>query len=148
MTLHAGREYTGTITRAGWIQSRAKGTNGLQVDVETADGDLITHVWWVTPKTKERFTEDMEEFGIEAESLRSATFLKYEMQSILVGKEVRFTTKEETYNGTTSIKVGFLHAKTAPSDSRGVEYAVAAMFGGSEEPDTTGETLTDDDILF
>lgn len=150
MSLRDGRTYDGVIQKATWIASRAKGTTGLQVDVETPEGDYISHVWWVTEKTKERFAKDMADFGIEEDKLRSGTFLKYELLSMLVGHDVTFTTKAETYNGNTSIKVGFLNAKKGPSDPRGIEYAVASLFGGTEEApaDHTGSNLTDDDIPF
>lgn len=144
MALQADRKYDGQITSAAWVVSRNKGTNGLQVDVETPDGDYISHTFWITPRTRDRFAEDMAGFGIDAENLRNPSFLRHEMPTVLIGQEVSFTTKEETYNDKRSIKVAYLNPKTAPSDPRGIEFAVASLFA----PTVAEGEIGDDDVPF
>lgn len=130
--------YSGTITGAAWVQAR-KGTPGLQVDLEAEDGQGISHVWWLTHKTKETFEGEMKEFGIKPEQLASGSFLQNELFSVLIGKDVTFATKEEEYQGTKKVKVHWINAGKAPSDPRGIGFAVASLFGGE---------VSEDDIPF
>ena len=71
----------------------------------------------------------------------------------LVGLAVSFGTKEETYKEQKRIKVAWIGSRKAPSDERGIGFAVAAMLGGeaSESKPATKKVeppLTDDDIPF
>lgn len=143
----ADLKYAGTIAKAEWMES-AKGTNGLELQIEVADAGVMFHTLWFTDKTKESNAELLAKLGVTREQLRSGTFMQYELPTLLVGKEVGFKTKSETYKDKTQIKVSALWVKSSPTDERGAGYAVASMFGGTEEPDTTGANLSDDDIPF
>ena len=152
MTLHADQKYDGTIARCVWMQAQS-GTPGLQVDIETDDGDLIVHVFWVSKKSLGFFEERMVDFGIKPEQLRNGSFLENELPTALVGLAVSFGTKEETYKEQKRIKVAWIGSRKAPSDERGIGFAVAAMLGGeaSESKPATKKVeppLTDDDIPF
>jgi len=144
MSLRADVDYTGTVVGAEWIQSQ-KGTPGLSIHLETEDGSQITHAMWITEKTKSYFERDMTEaLGVPVERLQDGAFLQHELPTFLVGREVNFRTKSETYNGTTKIKVAWIGAKR-DVDPRGAAYSVAQMFGGSGD---AGGPITDDDIPF
>jgi len=141
-------KYNGTVTRGDWIES-AKGTQGFQVDIETADGDVISHVLWLTEKTQEYFARDMKTLGVTAEKLRSGSYLTHELPSAVCGREITFGTKEEEYKGEFRTKVAWIGEKRE-SNPRGIGFAVAEMFGGAKvpEPDAAGDNIEDDDIPF
>jgi hypothetical protein len=158
MGLRADAKYRGEITFCEWTESR-NGTPGLQIDVESTEGS-ISHTWYLTEATLQYFERDMKGFGVTPDQLASGTFMQYELPTVLKGREVSFGTKEEVYNGKNRIKVSWIGAHKAPSDDRGVGYAVAQMFGGTgpkngqtSSPPTSGGgdgvlPIGDDDIPF
>lgn len=145
MSLRADTTYTGTVVGAEWMQSN-KGTSGLSIHLETDDGSQITHVLWITPKTKDYFQRDMTEaLGVPLEKLSDGPFLQHELPTFLAGREVQFGTKAEVYNGMTKVKVAWIGAKRV-SDPRGAAYSVAQLFGGTVS--APEGPITEDDIPF
>ena len=133
MGLRANGKYSGTLTGAHWMESQG-GTPGLQVDIETDAGEPISHVWWVTPKTLPYFQKAMLDFGVAESDLASGSYMEHQLPAVLTGVDVSFGTVEEIYNGRARIKVNWIGRKKAPSDDRGVGFAVAGMFGGEVTP--------------
>lgn len=159
--LSPDKRYNGVVTRAEWIES-SKGTSGLQLDIETDDGmDHVSHVLWVTEKTKEYFARDMATLGVAEEKLSQGSFLAYELPSVVCGREITFGTHEEEYKGERRVKVAWIGERRA-SNPKGAAFAVAQMFSetddggmpakpsakGAAAQDTTGDNLTDDEIPF
>jgi hypothetical protein len=148
--LRADMRYDGEITSADWMESNG-GTPGLSVNLDTPDGDGMSHVFWASPKALKGFKEQMKKFGFTEEQLASGSFMQHELPGQLVGREVTFGTKSETYNNRTQVKVHWIGPRRAASDERGIGYAVAAMFGGKDEPEDVkapSHPIADDDIPF
>lgn len=131
--LRAEQKYEGQVVAADWTES-SKGTTGFSISIETPDGDQITHVFWITPKSQESFIERMERFGHKREQFSNGSYLTHQFPGEWLGRAVSFGTVEEEYKGERKIKVGWVGPKSAPSDPRGIGYGVAALFGGEAKP--------------
>lgn len=141
MPFAADREYDGSIIHAATIFSQS-GTCGIQVTLEAEPGN-IDHVFWLTDKTSERVKADLKKLGCTDAELMSETALE-NIGQILSGRECRFTTVEETYQGKTKIKVRFVNPRRGTGQTSAAATA-AAMFGGKPK---TAAPITDDDIPF
>lgn len=153
--LRPDQRYDGNIALAGWMESK-QGTPGLSLSIETDDGNEITHVLWFSEKARPYSEKTIKEFGVTEANLKSGAFMEHELPSFLVGQGVTFGTKEEVreWQGETKreVKLSWIGTKRAPSDPRGIGYAVAALFGGETESKETAavkaEFPDDSDIPF
>lgn len=146
--LHADRYYDATVESASWIES-SRGTPGLQLLMETTEGEIAEHTLWVTdaswPQTERTLVEV---FGADKERLRDSSYLERSLCDMLAGREVSIKTKEETWEGTRRVKVHYVSKRRLSGES-GPAAAAARMFGsvGGASPAPAARP-EDDDILF
>jgi hypothetical protein len=141
MSLKPDHKYNGRVIAGSSLMETQTGTLGYQVMLECEDGD-ISFTIWLTDKNKERAKKAFETLGVSVENLKDPKYIEFKLGMEITGREVSFGTKEETYKGTTSVKVVYIGKKTSANLTR----SVANFFGGSlPEPESP---ITDEDIPF
>lgn len=161
MAVKADEKYTATVMSAELIESVLKGTPGIQITFQTADGD-IDHTIWLTPKTVERARKDLIKLGATDEGLSTGGWEYLEnIGEVLRAHQCRITTHEETYNEKTRVKVQWINsldgdgsgvAKATPKTAK----AAATMFAEAaaiddplSEPGSPDALVgVDDDLPF
>lgn len=143
--LRPGERYVGRVVEGSRLfQSNAKKTTGFQVMLEVENGgpfpDKTDFTIWLTPKNKDRALGSFEALGVNESDLADAGFVQYQLPQVIVGREVEFEVKEETYRDQKQIKVAWIAPRGA-ADERGLVASVVGMFGGKapEEPAATEE---------
>jgi hypothetical protein len=148
MGLRAGERYVGKVVEGSRLfQSNAKKTTGFQVNIEVENGgpfpEKTDFTIWLTPKNRERALQSFEALGVSEEDLASASFVKYQLPQVIVGTEVEFEMKEETYRDQKQLKVAWIGKRGAVDEGELVN-AVVGMFGGTAQQSDS----KDDDIDF
>jgi hypothetical protein len=145
MAIAAERKYDGRIREGSYFAYSMNGNLALHILLDCEDGST-SFTLWLTEKNKAKAIKTLETLGADPAKLSNQNYLDYELANVLAGKEVSFGTKEDDYNGKTSIKVAWIGKKTDPNVGRGA----ASFFGGkvqnNEEPPPF--TPGDSDIPF
>lgn len=146
MPIQANSEYNGTIIHAASIFSQS-GTPGIQVTLEAEQG-TISHTLWLTEKTIKRVESTLVKIGMPKEQLYSDTALE-NIDQILSGKAVNFTTVSEEYQGKPKVKVQWLNPPKSEMSQSAAKTA-AKMFAalGNSKPAGNNQEITDDDVPF
>jgi len=149
MALKVGN-FNGRVS-GGALTTSLSGTVGYQIQIEYEDSDdgSIAETWftiWLTEKTREMAARSFAALGLTEKQLREPGFLDAEAGDVITGREIAFSTKEETYKGKSSIKVTGIREK---NDALGVSpsEAAARFFGFTPkpgEPATVEPELKDD----
>lgn len=149
--LKPNRTYSGQIAGgACMITSRAKGTLGFQMTIETEDGD-IDYTMWLTPGTRDNAIKTFTEvLGVKYSNLQNASYVENQLALDVAGVEVEFDTDENEFNGKTKTVVKWLNRPSADGGDDPVAAAVA-FFGGKVKPAQdfpVKVTADDSDIPF
>jgi hypothetical protein len=126
MPLQPDMKYNGTVmSNSGAIESQS-GTYGYEIWIECEDG-RIRHTFWITPKTADKVRKQLVLLGANESRLGEMNYWEYELKDDIAGAEISFGTKEEEYNGKTSVRVNWIGKR-----SQGKPHvALAKMFGGA-----------------
>lgn len=144
--------YNAKVSEVPGFFETPKGTKGFGLIFETADGDTIEHTLWVTVKAAEAFWQALAIFGVSRKEFRDQGDLEERLPHLLLGKELSFSTKLETWKDESKIKVGFIGKKRSESQSSMMEE-VADILGIPKTarplaPLTGDAGGEDDDIPF
>lgn len=138
-----------------FFESTKNKTPGFQVNLECDEG-TISYVIWITRKNRERAAKDFETLGVDISSLSSRNFLMYDLPNRIAGAEVEFSTKAETWNGESQVKVDRI-GRPGAGNEEAIAACVAEIFGAPSgtpaqaSPPTSTSFATpepDDDIPF
>jgi hypothetical protein len=153
MALRADVRYDGTVTRAEWIESANTGTRGLELDLETPEGEIAVYQIWVSPKSLEIASKQFRILGADDDDLLDASHMEHVFPSDCVGKKVRFKTFEDTYKNKVTVKVERL-LPPASEGSGGIGGGVADLFRqakglpAAKAPAPAAAEVSDEDIPF
>lgn len=134
MSLRPGQGYNFTVTGGNLIQSKAKGTPGFQLLLETAGGDSADFTIWLTDKNRVGAIESFKVLGFSQQDLASKSFIEHQLPQKVVGKEVHGFMVEEEYKDKKTVKVGSISAKR--EEGGGLANQAAGFFAvGLEDAD-------------
>lgn len=145
MSLQDGKWYDATVTGAEWMESNS-GTPGLQIFLDTEEGESYDTVLWFTAatisngQTVKTLTEVL---GADASRLQDEAYIDRVLPSAVAGALISFQAKAETYNGVTKVKVGFIRKRRITGAS-GPASAAARLLGAKP----VAQQDNDDDIPF
>jgi hypothetical protein len=125
VTIQADWKYNVTVTAASMMRSAKKGTPGLQLTLETEDGDSIEHVLYLTKDSKEVTMKALVALGMKAEDLKKKIFWE-NIGSILPNHKGSITTIEEVWNKKTRIKVQWINEPLSEAGAAGTAEELAA----------------------
>jgi hypothetical protein len=125
----ANRDYNVTVIGAYFMQSSAKGTWGHELTYEDANGETLTDVIWLTPKTLESVRKSYTAMGLTDEQIANPDFIK-NPQDYVVGKQCSIRTYADTYKDKTRIKVQWINPVHKEAEGNPVSAAadIASMF--------------------
>jgi hypothetical protein len=147
--IKAGVKYNGKVASGSTLIESQTGTLGYQVMLECEDG-ATSYTIWLTERNKERAERAFRALGISSDMLRDQAYLDYKLSQEIEGNEVSFGTKEETYQGNTTIKVSWIGKKSEAK----LSISAARFFGATDQntaqvsPMVNDGPITDDDIPF
>jgi hypothetical protein len=125
MAIQADWKYNVTVTSASLMKSAKKGTPGLQLSLETEDGDTIEHVLYLTDSTKVSTAKALVALGVKGEDIRKKIFWE-NVGSILPNHKGSITTIEETWQGKSRIKVQWINEPISEAGGTGTSEEIAA----------------------
>lgn len=147
--IRADHKYNGKISAGSGLVESKTGTVSFNVQLECEDGDAVFPIW-LTERNREKSMRYFEVIGADNNKLSEHEYLENELPAAIVGREVCFGTKEEEYNGRTTVKVAWIGKKPDPNLAR----AAARFFGATDDsadadrPVTDDSPITDSDIPF
>ena len=159
MALKVDEKYTVKVVDAYLTESKEKGTPGLYVEFQCAEGKIY-HTFYITQATVFRLKENLEKcFGITAAQLADNAFLD-RIGNFLRDQECQITTIGKEYNDKIIPEVQWMNPvrnKPKKVEGSGVKR-VAELFGGGpmSSPAYKGDdfemppptTWADDDTPF
>lgn len=133
----ADQRYPVTIASATMTESASKGTPGIELRLESADGGKIWHTLWLTEGTRPHVAKTLAELGVDKAMLASPAFWD-DPGEALNGKDASIVTEEDTYNGKTRVRVKWLNgpvkaAAAPPPPKPGRSQQLALDFGNLED---------------
>jgi len=128
MPIKPDTKYNGRVRAGSYPFESQSGTPGYQVNLECEDG-ATQFVIWLTEKNRERARKNFETLGVNVARFEDPNYIEYQLAGEIVGREVSFGTKEETYRGETKVKVAWIGRK-----SEGTPVVTMAKFFGGKEP--------------
>jgi hypothetical protein len=146
MPLKADQKYDGKIAEGSYFAYSASGNLALYIRLECIDGSSSFPLW-LTEKNREKAIKTLVSLGADAGKLSDQNYLDYELVPLITGKEVTFGTREETYQGKSSIKVSWIGKRTDPNVARGAAKFFSNTNTDSNATPKQGE-IDDSDIPF
>jgi len=142
MALKPDRKYDGKIASGAYFSYSMNGNLGFQIPIACEDGQAWFTLW-LTEKNRVKATSTLIMLGADQDKLANQSYLDNFLPGAIVGKEISFGTKEDEYNGKTSVKVVWIGKKTDPDVAKG---AASFFGGGSPDPARNDEPLPADPI--
>lgn len=147
ITLKPDHKYQGRVREGSALIESQNGSLGFQLMLDCEDGHTFFTIW-ITPKNKELATKYFAALGVSIEKLQNSGYIDYQLGQDIVGREITFGTKEETYKGKTTVKVSWIGKPSLAADGNKAA-AVARFFGAPPAGPVTEENpIIDDDIPF
>jgi hypothetical protein len=143
MAIKPDMKYSGKVGEGSYFAYSSNGNLGFYVALDCDDGHTFFTLW-LTDRNREKATNTLVNvLGANRDKLSNQSYLEYELASVIVGTPVTFGTREEEYNGKTSVKVSWIGKPTDPNVSRG-----AAKFFGGNQNDEIPPPINESDIPF
>lgn len=143
MALVDGKRYNAEVISAEFIAAQS-GNPGLQLFLETDDGDPCDTVIWMTPKAAANARKTLTEvLGVSSSDLDDEGFVANRLCPSLAGARLSFVARAEEYNGKTKVKVGFLNKESIVGDTP-LGMVAARMLGARPKSEAPG----DDEVPF
>ena len=95
---------------------------------------ITLFVIWLTDKNKERAKKYFDVLGVDPETLKDPGYNEYHLGLGIEGREVSFGTRDEEYNGKSSVREVWIGRKSHPNPSR----SAARYFGAATDNGTPG----------
>ena len=130
--IKADCRYIGTVAPGSALYETQTGKLGYQVMLECPEGPT-SFVIWLTDKSRDRAKRYFEVLGVNPEKLRDSSYIEYQLGLDIEGREVSFGTRDEEYNGKSSVRVVWIGRKSDPNLSR----SAARYFGAPATGDGT-----------
>src|ERR1019366_4774922 len=119
------------VTGASMVEANS-GTIGICFYFKNEDGD-IDCTRWVTEKTYEYVTKDLETMGFARELIGDIANLD-RIGEFIKGNRVQIVVEDDTYNGKTEAKVKWINAAGSSGGGKGIDVAskkrLAALLSG------------------
>ena len=138
MPLLADRTYKGVVAAGSrLIQSSKAGTPGFQVQIQYEGGEA-SYTIWITAKNRDRAEKDFFTLGVTREQLASRSYLVNHLPLAIQGVEISFGTKEEIFQGKTTVKVSWI-GKVRANDESDLAREVASLFADASQDEAHQE---------
>jgi hypothetical protein len=131
--IKADCRYNAMVAPGSALYETQTGTLGYQVMLECPEGST-SFVIWLTDKNRERARKYFKVLGVDPEKLRDSSYIEYQLGLDIEGREVSFGTRDEEYNGKSSVRVVWIGRKPDPNLSR----SAARYFGAATDDGISG----------